>query len=229
MKGYSFCISTDGKEPEKTGREIGSILSLHVFPESNFEIILCGNNVPVMDYPHGGLSIMRLIELGILRFVPAITLAQNGNLGAMRNLVCDRAYYNTIILADDDILFDHDFAWGLEHCEYGDDWDVMAVRIQNPDGSRYWDWKTHQDGRDQLLDYSVKWHPALSLTGGIMVLRKSVRERVRWNNELGFYQGEDVEFTEMLKTVGLRIRLNLRCLVTHMADYTQSGDVVVRK
>ena len=220
MNGYSFCIITDGKEPEKTLAEIHSIRLLNL----KHEIVLVGNVHPILSAlgPFFPLS-----ESALFYSQYAGMLADKGRLGAMRNLACDNASFDTIILADDDIRFDKDFAWGLEHC--GNDWDVMAVRIQNPDGSRYWDWKMHKDGQDRLLDYSVTWHPDVSLTGGIMVLKRHVIEKVRWNDDKGFYQGEDVEFTNVLKKAGMRIRLNPYCLVTHDADYTQAGDVVVRK
>ena len=191
--GYSFCIITDNKEPQKLQREIESIHALHI-PE--YEIIIESDNTP----PYGKIA-------------------------ALRNRACRRAAFNHIVLVDDDIIFHNDFYDGL--IQYGENYDVCSCKILNPDGSRFYDWKIHVDGKNYLLDYEQS-DPNVVLTGGFCVMKRHVFDSVQWNDALGYYQLEDVDFSNRLKKAGFRISLNPFCTVTHDAPYKQIGRRVVR-
>lgn len=201
--GFSFCIITDGRRPERLREEIASINALGL---SAFEIIVAG------DTPH---------ELTGATLLSAPELARAGRLGAMRNLACAHAAYDHLIVADDDMLFHADFVHALQ--QFGDD-DVLCVRLLNPDGSRYWDWATHGGPRGHvLLDYTDT-DEYVYVTGGLAIMKAHVHDRVRWDDARGFYAGEDLDWSARLRAAGVRIRFCADATVTHRdARYTQHG------
>jgi GT2 family glycosyltransferase len=148
-----------------------------------------------------------------------------GRTGSLRNKVCRMAKFDHLIVSDDDIVFHDDFYRGL--IKFGEDYDISACRILNPDGSRFYDWKIHVNGKNYLLDYD-KTDPNISLTSGIYIMKQWVFQRVQWSDALGFYEGEDVDFSDRLKLAGIRIALNPYCAVTHNAPYKQAGRSVLR-
>ena len=203
----SFCIITDGKEPAKLQAQIDSINALGV--ES--EIIVSGN-------PNVGTPADLI--------VPMPHTAKQGRLGALRNGAVFCASGEIIIVTDDDMIFHPGFYDGIMN--YSGDWDVMACRILNPDGTRYWDWKAHANGKNWLLEYN-RTDELISLTGGLTIMKSHVRERVQWNDELGFNQAEDVDFTNRLKAAGMKIVFNPAATIMHDAPYTQIGVGVFKK
>jgi len=152
--------------------------------------------------------------------IVSVDRQQQGRLGLLRNKACEQAQGDTLIVMDDDLILHDDFATGLQR--YGDNFDVLSCRILNPDYTRYWDWKAHKDGMNWLLDYGDK-SPLISITGGLCILHKNIFDVVKWDEQRGFYQNEDVDFSERLKAKGIRIDMNPYSTVTHDAPYTQRG------
>lgn len=209
--GISFCIITDGRRPEKLRNEIESILSLRI-PE--FEILVGGN--PPSGFHHPAV---RIKEMG--------DHARHGRLGALRNGLCRSARHRLLVVADDDLLFRPDFYKGIE--SYQGEYDVMCVRLLNPDGSRYWDWAaTGEEIGNYLLDYDALDRRQY-VTGGLCIMKASVVKKVRWDEKLPVGQGEDWEFSRRLHAAGVRIVFNANSTVIHDdARNSQVGRVVAR-
>ncbi len=207
--GWSFCIITNGQRPAKLRRQIESIRALGI---PNVEILVGG------DVPRG------FDDVGM---VPMKALAARGRLAEMRNTLAANARYECLVVSDDDMIFRGDFFAGLQRV--GDDFEVMSIRMQNPDGSRFWDWASVGGPRGQvLLDY---WEidPDTYVTGGLCVLKASVLTAVKWDENRGFYEAEDVDFSRRLQAAGVSIRFNPFCCVTHDDDrYTRVGRKVMR-
>jgi glycosyltransferase involved in cell wall biosynthesis/Tfp pilus assembly protein PilF len=196
--GYSFCIITGGQRPAKVAHLIATI---HALQLPAYEVLVGGE---VSKVPGG------------VRKVDLAEAARSGRLGKMRNELCRRARFNQLVVCDDDLVFAPDFAEGLKR--FGVDYDAMAVRIVNPDGSRFWDWATTGGTKGSvLLDY---WDtdPHLYITGGICVVKAAVWERVQWDEHRGFYEREDVDFSTRLRAAGFTIRYNVFARVTHDDD-----------
>ena len=209
--GYSFCIITNGKRPEKLAREIESIRALGI---PDFEILVGGN--PPSGPAFQGLRTVRLVDA-----------ADNGRLGEMRNALCRAARYDHLVVADDDMLFHADYYEGLK--AFGEDYDVLCVRLLNPDGTRYWDWATHGGPTGHRLLAYDETDPHVYVTGGLCILKAHVFDRVQWDEHRGFYQHEDVDFSERLKEAGFRIRFCRASTVTHNdPSVTQLGDLIIK-
>lgn len=207
--GLSFCIITDGRRRRKLRREIESIRRLGI---PNYEILV------------GGIVPSRL---GGVRAIALREAALEGRLGAMRNRLAEQARYDRLVICDDDLVFHRDFFEGL--CRFGDDYDVLSVRTLNPDGSRYWDWCTSggPEGH-RLLDYA-ETSDHVYIGGCFCLLRAEVLDRVRWSDELRFYEAEDVDFSQRLKAEGFSIRFCPDGTVTHSDfRYRQRGHRVTR-
>jgi glycosyltransferase involved in cell wall biosynthesis len=197
----SFCIITDGKEPKKLDELIDSIRAMEI---PVHEIIVVGN--PPEDLWAADLCIS----------VPE--LAEQGRLGAMRNRACREASGAVLIVCDDDMLFREDFYQNL-----GDFDDVLCGNIRNPDGTRFWGWCSSVDGKSKLEDFSTLDDGTFYMTGGLCIMKREVFDKIQWDEDLGFYEGEDLDFSRRLHEAGYTLKLNPQCLVTHQARYTQRG------
>jgi FkbM family methyltransferase len=194
--GWSFLIITNGKRPRKLTREIESIRALKI---PQFEILVGGE--PPSHLPEGVGTVL------------AVDAARNGRLGEMRNALTAAARYDHLVVVDDDFLFHQDFYTGLQR--FGDDWKALSVRILNPDGSRFWDWATHGGARGHvLLDYDES-DDRVYITGGLILLKAEVADRVQWDGGRGFYQGEDLDFSARLRAAGIRPTFNRYSTTTH--------------
>lgn len=150
-----------------------------------------------------------------------------GRLGALRNAGCRQAKYHRLIVLDDDMILHPDFYPGLLRFRKENDFRVFSCRILNPDYTRYWDWKAHENGKNWLLDYGED-DPRVSLTGGLTIFDKGIFHDVQWNEERRINQEEDVDFTNRLKAAGHRIGFNPWSTLTHDGPYTQIGRGVIR-
>jgi glycosyltransferase involved in cell wall biosynthesis len=207
--GFSFCIITHGRRPEKLLQEIASIRALQI---PHYEILVGGD--VAFELPEGVV------------FVPAVAAARAGRLGEMRNRLVEQARYDHLIVADDDLLLHPDFYQGL--LAFGEDYEVMCVRLLNPDGTRFWDWATVGGPRGHsLLPYS-ETDPFVYVTGGLCIMKATVPALVKWDEKLGFYQGEDSEFSSRLRKAGISICFNPLSTVVHNdTRYTQVGGTIV--
>lgn len=197
LSGFSFCIITNGKRPAKFRAELESIRALAI---PDYEILVAGELPP--DMGAEGFS-----------FYPLPEAARNGRLGEMRNLLCENASYNHLIVCDDDLLFQEDFYKGLVH--FGEDYDVLCVKFLNADGSRYWDWATIGGPRGhELLDYN-ETDPFLYVTGGLCVMKSWVADKIKWDAVRGLNQMEDVDFSRKLQAAGIRIDICFEATVIH--------------
>lgn len=194
---YSFVVITDGCEPAKLQRLKDSIAAQNI---PTFEIIV------VQD------------------------TKREGRLGYLRNTGCKAAQYHNLIVLDDDMILHADFYPGLlrfqrhnAHPVYR----VLSCRILNPDYTRYWDWKAHEDHKNWLLDYGDE-DPRVSITGGLCIFNKSVFQVVQWDEQRAINQEEDVDFSNRLKQQGYKIGFNPWSTVTHDGPYTQIGRGVIR-
>lgn len=209
--GWSFCVITNGKKPDKLKATLESIRA------TGFET----REILVGGEPPEGLG-------DDVTIVPVVDGARNGRLGEMRNRLTERAQYDRLVVCDDDMLFHGDFAAGIQN--FGENWQVLCVRLLNLDGSRYWDWATHGGPKGHsLLDYD-ETDSHTYVTGGLCIMKAEVGRNVKWDEGRGFYEDEDLDFSSRLHDAGISISFNRYSTVTHDDDrYTQNDNLVVRR
>jgi len=202
----SFCIITNGKKPRKLKKLLNSIAALKI---PIFQIVICGyldvlpKNVEyIEDHESAGI----------------------GRLGKMRNKACRAAKYDVLIVTDDDVLFSKNFYESL--CCSDLKFDVACTRFLNPDRSRFWDWAIENYNEHRLLPYNSR-HSDIYITGGRCLLKKRVFEIVHWDEELGFYEREDIDFSQRIKSAGFSIQMLKSLTIIHNDwTYTQRKERV---
>src|SRR5262245_41216487 len=147
----------------------------------------------------------------------------------MRNLAVARARFEHIVMLDDDIVLAPD--WYARLCEAALDADVVTCQLRLPDGSRYWDHATCGGPRGhRMLDADESDAHVYMTGGGAWVARRAGCARVRWDEQRGLYQNEDIDFAERLRAAGVRIAHHHASVAYHIApQYTAVGRSVIRR
>jgi len=212
-KGFSFGIITNGKRNEKLARLIETIHRQNL-PQDCYEILIAGC---IDDIPSNG---------GIRRF-PMDKAASEGRLGAMRNVLANKAAFNKFVCLDDDFLLHPKWASAVN--EIRGNFDVATGIIVNPDLSRYCDWVNYIENATFLRSYHEMFDKCQYVTGGYGIYKDFIFREHSWNEELGFYQGEDVSFSKRLFDAGYQLKFIPKAIVMHDDErYRQKGYGVVR-
>ncbi len=208
-RGVSICISTDGRDTEKTGLVIRSIQAASSKTDRPVEIILCGD-VSQMSPSTG------------VRLIDAAADARGGWLAKLRNTAGRAAQYDVLVFADDDILFPEYWFTRLAAFTARSKWNILGNRILLPDGGRYWDRATAEP--HVMVPYShPDADPDLYQTGCFWVLRRHVFDAHKWDAAIPIYANsrtgsvnEDVEYSRRLIGHGYTISFDQRNLVWHL-------------
>ena len=201
----SFCIITNGARPKTLAATIRSIRMQDI---PGAEIIVAGKHRD---------------EEGIL-YAPAEAAAMEGRLGVLRNLAAEKARGDWLVILDDDILLGED--WYAAFAGFAAECEIATSRVLLPDGTRYWDYATHGGPRGHgLLAENEAPDEYVYMSGGCAWgIRRDAAQKVRWRGELGFYQQEDVRYSEACRRLGFRIAHNPRAVAWHDAPrYTRVG------
>jgi hypothetical protein len=212
-KGYSFGIITNGQRNHKLDKLIESIRRQHI-PQDAYEILIAG----CVD-EFGSRDGLRTFKMD--------QAANEGRLGAMRNVLARAAEFNKFVCLDDDFLLHSGWADAVE--EISGDFDLATGIIVNPDLSRYCDWVNLIENYTFLRSYTETFAKCQYVTGGYGIYKDFIFEEHSWNNELGFYQGEDVSFSRRLFDAGYELKFIPRAIVMHDDErYRQKGYGIVR-
>lgn len=190
-------------------------------PAGDFEVLVTGTT----EVSPGG-------ETGLqgVRLLPDADAAEAGRLGHMMNTLVSNARFENVCLLDDDIvLLDGWYEKVHRWVERSGGYDVIGFAIRNTDGTRYWDWAEQvSPGASRLLRYG-KDSPRRYVSGGCVLLRKAVWERVPWDPERGYYEQEDVDWCRRVVGEGLSLGFCANAAVVHNdCRYTQRGPRVPR-
>lgn len=211
--GYSFGIITNGKRNDKLANLIESIRNQNLSNE-RYEILIAGCVDDVRGY--GGIRKFSMDQA-----------ASEGRLGAMRNVLARAAAFNKFVSLDDDFLLHPKWAEAVE--EIGGDFDIATGIIVNPDLSRYCDWVNIIENFTFLRAYHEAFDKCQYVTGGYGIYKDFIFLEHAWNDDLGFYQGEDVSFSKRLFDAGYQLKFVPKAVVMHDDEnYRQKGYGVIR-
>jgi GT2 family glycosyltransferase len=148
----------------------------------------------------------------------------------MRNKIVGYAFrheWPRLVICDDDFLFAPDFLHQLE--SFRGKWDILCPRIENPDGTRYWDWATCEGKHGhQLMPYNWKVRTGWYATGGLFVAKTEVFRQVKWPEDRTIGQSEDAAFGKALMATGFHIKALPRAVAVHDDPTLTSDGKVVR-
>lgn len=222
--GISFCIITNGRRYEKLATTVSSILATVAKVKMRHDLVIAGATT--------ALSKFALIPNA--KTVSIDNPNQLACLGTLRNSAAQNAQHDILVFSDDDIVFP--ISWAAQFLNYCNchNWEVLGNRILSPDGGRHWDRATLRPHRLVRYEHSED-DPNLYQSGGFVVLRREVTERIPWNDEIAYYaerqggENEDVEFSRRLISAGYRLSFDQNNVVWHFdLNFQQCGDYVVK-
>lgn len=218
----SFGIKTNRKNEFKTIAVIFSILSQNINSE-NFEILITGDT----DFKYIPETIFKSYKI---RLIKDLESANNGKLATMLNTIVREARYDYVCSCDDDIIFTD--GWYQKLCIFlknNPSSKIISFPIKNTDGSRFWDWAYNDSQSGSQLANLGEKSNQVYVTGGMVVLHKQVWQTVKWDDSKGFYQKEDVDWSERVRKAGYTIEFCTHASVLHNDwRYFQSGTKVIK-
>jgi hypothetical protein len=188
LKSISFCIISSG---ENEGMLTKVVESIHGQSIPEYEVLICGvsaGRAGVKVYPHP-------------------EWVQNRELAKMRNYLCEKAQYETIVLLCEKSMLSSDW---YENIKNIDNFDIAGCRIVDLNGNRWLDWgkcsRVDLNEDYSLLDYE-EWHPDAFINGDFMILRKSVWERIKFRENLTGGKRDDIDLCHRASNAGFNLRI----------------------
>jgi hypothetical protein len=211
IDGFSFCIPTNGKRPDKTELTIKSIMSQKKEP---VEIILCGD---IDNFKHiKGITLIDKKEE-----------AHSRKVALLRNKAAEKAKYNNIVFCDDDIVLTEDWSGNFIKFNQTKAWGVVSNRILSPDGTRYWDRAILNPHIMVPYDH-VETDKNLYQTSCFFVIKKQIFNKIKWDETKLVYADrdggmpEDVKYSIDLVSNNISLSFDKENLVWHNDDsYTE--------
>jgi len=157
-----------------------------------------------------------------LKVLPYPAEARAGAIGFLRNQGAEAARGGVLVFLDDDMELTP--AWeahapgllgelGAGRAELG------TCRVLGPNGRRWYDWswasRSCPDAPPMLLPYGVRDRNGY-LSGCCILARRDAWGAVRFREDLGYYEREDVDFSHRAQEAGQRIRVDPRAAVRHL-------------
>lgn len=179
---FTFAITTDYSKWNQIQEVFDSIKALNI-PE--FEILSIGPDD--YGYEHNQVKFISFDETQKERWVTR-----------KKNILCQEAKYDNIVLMHDYYIFDKD--WYNSYLEFGDDWDICSNAQLLLNGKRHFtDWVTWDCPlypRYTALPYDEwKLTRYMYQSGGYMLVKKQVMIDNPFNEQLVWGQADDVEWS----------------------------------
>jgi|TARA_R100000008_G_scaffold17073_1_gene8464 hypothetical protein len=217
---FTFGIITSSIVPNKV---IESIVNQNI-PE--YEIIIVGGDNEYKNY-----------DVNHFHFDET-----SGKFTAKKNGITRHAKYENIVYMHDYYFLKENWYEGFK--EFGNDWDICMNIILNQDNSRFRDWIICYDrdleSRDFSLDEVRKGRPTrylppynynktknMYISGGYWVAKKYVMEEERLDENLGWGEAEDYEWSErVLWNEKYRYKMNIHSTVQTLKDKRLSAEIL---
>tara|TARA_R110000744_G_scaffold342230_1_gene447380 strand:+ start:378 stop:1019 length:642 start_codon:yes stop_codon:yes gene_type:complete len=161
--------------------------------------------------------------------------AENGYVAKMRNIAAENSKYSNIVWMDDDMILAPYFLANLMKYSAANPWDILGVKILQPDGGRCWDRATINP--HTMISYDAVEYPGrLYQTSGLVIMRASVWDIHKWDDTIDWYgkksggYPEDVEYSFRLQDNGYTLMFDRENTVWHYDEgYKQVGMSCIRK
>ena len=151
-----------------------------------------------------------------IRHIPFDESVKKAWITRKKNLICQEAKYETIVLMHDYVALEDGWYEGFK--KFGEDFQICVNPIKRVDGSRYRDYVFFTPklegslGSAALVPYDVQVpHPLnrlLYVSGAYYVIKKSAALENPLCENLGWGEGEDVVFSKELTGKGISIQCN---------------------
>jgi len=197
--GISFCIITGGKRPDRMETLIQSIVRMEL---PNYEVLVCGI----------------FHKDSRIRYFEKREWAVSAKVCKMRNFNAKNSKFDTIIILDDDVEFSPDW-W--EKIKDEKEFDLLGCRGVDSNGNRWWDWQSIERNsplaKPKLMAYNEE-SPDAYISGYFMMMKHSVWEDVKFDENRKNYQQDDIDFCHRLTAKGYLLKIFPDALVIHHVD-----------
>ena len=214
---FTFGIITDGENPAMLNTVISSIEAQGI---PKYEIIVIGNTGIKRDHT---------------RVVPFDESKHSKWITRKKNLITSLAkFYNIVYLHDYVALC---AGWYNGFRRYGGEWDVCLNNIVNYDGTRFRDWcldpgveLPEHRRRERLLPHDFTDSSKMYVSGAYWVAKKDVMVDVPLDEELCWGEGEDVEWSRMVRQkyeFSFNPHSRVRFLKQKWVSFMETGEDIV--
>ncbi len=210
---FTFGIITNGQNDDNVLKIIESIRALNI---PVFEIIVVGYRC---------VNPIRFRQN--VRFVQFDESLKPNWITRKKNMICELAKYENVVLLHDYVVFHPD--WYAGFLRFGNSFDVCVTRILNRDGSRFRDYTLFPlymgeiDTRFSaqcLLPYDFKHTPITArlsyISGAYYVVKKHIALQYPLDESKVWGEGEDVEFSYRTAGKGILSQVNPHSTVSFL-------------
>lgn len=190
---WSFGIITNGERNDWIEQIINSIKEQKI---PNYEIIVCGKykKRPEKNFVHIDFNQRQ----------------EKGWITKKKNLIAEEARYENLCIIHDRLIFDPTWYQGMK--EYGNAFELLGCIQREKGGARAGDWMTWGGPINQLykianLDYR-EWDYYAYLSGQMIIMKKSMFEKVLFDETRYWIEVEDVDFSLRARDAGFICRFN---------------------
>lgn len=203
---WSFGFITKGDKDEFIESQIKRILK---FSLESYEIIICG------IYKH-------TITNSHVKYIPFTEKDDKGWITKKKNLICQAATYENLVILHDRYIIPLDFVEKME--AWGNNFDLLGARqIYHPSQLdrtpiRCQDWMTYSrpleaEKEDRSCDNigllePQDWDKWCYITGGVYIVKRSLMLKVPQDEDLFWNEVEDIKFCHDFTKAGYLVRFN---------------------
>ncbi len=206
---FTFGIITAGNADETLRAAIDSIRHQQI---PNYEIIIVGKTA------HTGSDIIN---------IPFNESQKFAWITRKKNIICQCAKYDIIVLLHDYIKLDTD--WYSGFLKFGNDFDICVSKIKTITGSRFRDYTLYGDtippfNKRALIPYEYINHnlnKLMYISGSYYIIKKNIGLKYPLNEKLGWCQCEDLEFCARLRADNIIMQCNPNSTVHLLKDKGQ--------
>lgn len=202
INSWSFGIITNGTRDDFIEKFIQSIKKQSIL---NYEILICGK----LQDP------LLVNKYKNTRFIFFDQKSDKGWITRKKNIICENARYENIVLVHDRFYLDDNWFKGMK--KYGNYFEVLSCeqifgKYKMGWGVYFGTDKLEEDpwARIKVVDdiHHSDWSPRLVTHNGVSIMKKSVWEMQKWNENLFWNEKDDTELSFEEYRKGIMIRFN---------------------
>jgi hypothetical protein len=207
----SFCIQVFTSSPQELQKTIENIRALGI---PQYEILVAGSTV----YPP---------RHDVTVFDCQADLTE-GRFGVIRDTLIGAASNQILLFCTPDIDFEPNFFDKLREIDPLPSF--AALRIINPDGTRYWDWFASNEREANLIDYE-DFHPDICFSElGYMINRDIASSLKVGNGQFSLIRQSTQSFVRLALSCGIQPTIVPQITVSHRdTEWTQDGNKVIKR
>lgn len=223
IESWTFGLVTNGDRDVWVLDFVQSVISQGI---PHYEIIICGK----IDTLIHNEALADLAAGNILKFIDFNLMEERGWITKKKNLIAEAAKFANMAIFHD--RYELDKSWFLGMKKYGNNFEVLSCVNVTKEGERSEDWSRYPDNilattldrgwlaRESkiipsfpiLMDYR-DWDENVFIPGGMIIIKKYVWRKVKWDERLYWNEQEDVWLSHMQCFFGIISRFNIHSRV----------------